>query len=52
MTSIAGRRDVAAKRIGEIHFGGMRGGEHDRRTEQHPDLSFAENADEVRAGPI
>ena len=49
MTSIAGRRDVAAKRIGEVHFGGMRGGEQNRRTEQHPDLSFAENSDAVRA---
>src|SRR4029453_4156681 len=48
----ASRHDVAANRIGEVHFGSScEGGEQDGRTEQYRDLSFAQDADEVRAGP-
>ena len=47
----ARRNDVAAQRIGQIQFGGWcEGGEQHRRTEEHRDLGFSEDGDEVRAG--
>ena len=49
--SFAGRHNITANRIGQVHMGIWRkGGEKHRRTEKHSDFRFAQHRDEVRPG--